>query len=239
MRPGRQALSRFYAILREELDPEKTGREIFVSLSISPLFPAGGGHVRRCCCDAFGHAEDVRYVLNALNFGWWTQPSLYRFNDPDHTVLYNSVVDGRGPTDLPSARSRYLASVISGTVMLLSDNYGPSGDGEIIRGSRERALTLANDPEINRIARIGKPFRPLSLKDGTCPVYFLEHEGRRYAAVFNFSAETKEFRIRPEDLGAPLCGTAEILGRYEALHYENELVVRLEGHDSALLELKG
>ncbi len=239
VRTGRQALSRFYAILREELDPEKTGREIFVSLSISPLFPAGGGHARRCCCDAFGHPEDVRYVLNALNFGWWAQPSLYRFCDPDHTVLYHSVVDGRGSTDLPSARSRYLASVISGTVMLLSDNYGPSGDGEIIRGSRERALTLANDPEINRIARIGKPFRPLSLKDGTCPVYFLEHEGRRYAAVFNFSAETKEFRIRPEDLGAPLCGTAEILGRYEALHYENELVVRLEGHDSALLELKG
>ena len=92
--------------------------EIFVSLSISPLFPAGRGHARRCCCDAFGHPEDVRYVLNALNFGWWTQGSLYAFNDPDHTVLYNSVVDGRGPTGLCSARSRYYASVISGTVML-------------------------------------------------------------------------------------------------------------------------
>ena len=67
---GRMALNYAYSVLSEEID--RAGREIFVSLSIAPLFPTFLGHSRRCCCDAFGHHEDVRYVLNALNFAWWT-----------------------------------------------------------------------------------------------------------------------------------------------------------------------
>ena len=64
------ALNYAYSVLSEKID--RAGREIFVSLSIAPLFPTFLGHSRRCCCDAFGHHEDVRYVLNALNFAWWT-----------------------------------------------------------------------------------------------------------------------------------------------------------------------
>lgn len=91
---GRMALNYAYSVLSEEID--RAGREIFVSLSIAPLFPTFLGHSRRCCCDAFGHHEDVRYVLNALNFAWWTNHRLYTFNDPDHVSLCHSVVDGRG-----------------------------------------------------------------------------------------------------------------------------------------------
>lgn len=83
---GRMALSYAYRIMADAL--EKTGRKIFVSLSIAPLFPCFFGNARRCCCDAFGHHEDVRYVLNALNFAWWTNGRLYQFNDPDHIALY-------------------------------------------------------------------------------------------------------------------------------------------------------
>ncbi len=238
VRTGRQALGRFYSILAEELDSLKIGRKIFVSLSIAPLFPAGYGVSRRASCDAFGHHEDVRYVLNALNFGWWTQGSLYSFNDPDHTVLYNSVVDGRGPADIAEARSRYYASVISGTVLLLSDNYGPKGEGDVISRSRRRALELANDPDVNAIARLGKPFRPVRLADGTCDTYYLDLGNRHLAAVFNFSAEEKTMSVKPSDISAPESGSVLDIGRHTTETYDGVIRVQLSGYDSAILELK-
>lgn len=236
IRTGRQALSRFYDILREELDPGKTGREIFVDLSIAPLFPAGGGHGRRCCCDAFGHHEDVRYVLNALNFGWWTSGTLYRFADPDHTVLYHAFPDKRESTDLNSARSRFLASAISGTVMLLSDNYGPTGEEADVQNARERALELANNPEINRIARLGIAFRPLDLKSDTADLYYLHHDGSVYVAIFNFDSQEKEMMVPLERVGAPKAGNVSHLWSGKMDNYNGNLSVRMQGYDCDLLK---
>ena len=125
----------------------------------------------------------MRYVLNALNFAWWTNHRLYTFNDPDHVSLCHSVVDGRGVTTENEARARYYSAVISGTVMMLSDNYGPVGDDTIIRQARSRAEKIANCAAINEVARLGQAFRPVYLCDGTTPFYTLCHEGRRYAAA--------------------------------------------------------
>lgn len=237
VRTGRQALMRFYKILSEELDPKKIGRDIFVSLSIAPLFPGGYGHARRCCCDAFGHHEDVRYVLNALNFGWWTSGSVYCFADPDHTVLYNSVVDGRGPADENSARSRYNASVISGTVMLLSDNFGPAGDAGLIENSKLRAKKFADNTELNAVARLGIPFRPAFLTDGTTNVYYLNHDGRFYVALFNFDSERRSVGIDCSIISAPERGIARSLNSGESFAYEHSIEVDLDAYDSVILEL--
>ncbi|MBQ8995060.1 MAG: hypothetical protein IJ091_04525 [Oscillospiraceae bacterium] len=235
VRTGRQALNRFYDILREELDEKKIGRKIFVDLSIAPLFPAGGGHARRCCCDSFGHHEDVRYVLNALNFGWWTSGSLYRFADPDHTVLHHAYPDGRGNTDLNSARSRYLASVISGTVMLLSDNYGPTGDPEDIQNAKERARLLANNEEINAVARLGRPFLPLELKSYTTNFYYLRNETDVYLAIFNFEDKGNQYALPLGEIGAKDTGTAHCLWSKQEISYEKGLSVNLEPYDCELL----
>ena len=238
IRTGRQALSRFYDIIREELDPAKVGREIFVDLSIAPLFPPGGGHGRRCCCDAFGHHEDVKYVLNALNYGWWTSGSLYRFADPDHTVLYHAYPDGRGNTDKCSARSRFLASVISGTVMLLSDNYGPTGDAEEIRKTRERTAEIANNADINAVARLGKAFKPLELKDDAAELYYLIEDGIAYIAVFNLKPEERLINIPISRFWIRREGTARHLWSGKTESYSGEINVRLDGYDCDLVEFK-
>lgn len=237
IRTGRQAMNRFYQILWEELDPEKIGREVFVDLSIAPLFPGGGGHGRRCCCDSFGQHEDVRYVLNALNFGWWTNGSLYQFADPDHTVLSHSFVDGRGDTDYYSAKSRFNASVISGTVMLLSDNYGPTGDEDRIARTRERTRELANNPKLNEIARFGKAFVPAYLRSDTTNVYFLHHQGRSFVALFNFDSERRTVSVPAAVVKARQAGEAENLNNGQRFAYDGEISVTLEGFDSAVLEL--
>ena len=225
---GRMALRHAYKILEDEIG--QAGREIFVSLSIAPLFPYFLGNARRCCCDSFGHIEDTRYVLNALNFGWWQSGTVYRFNDPDHLALFHSVIDGRGETTEAEARSRYLSGVVSGTMMILSDNYDKPE-------ARERARRFANSEALNAIARIGRPFRPVELRSDTTPFYTLQHEGRYYAAIFNFSKEEKTLSFRAERGGLPAAGRAVSLWDGSGMRYEKELRVTLPGCDCALFKI--
>lgn len=233
---GRMALNLAYRIMAEEINA--AGREIFVSLSIAPLFPYFLGNARRCCCDTFGHHEDVRYVLNALNFAWWTNGRLYRFNDPDHVPLYLSVVDGRSATTEEEARSRYYASVISGTVMMLSDNYGPEGDPEVIRMSRERTRMFANNPKINALARLGKAFVPVELSDGTTPFYTLCHEGKYYAAIFNFADSEQTLAFTAARGGLPRKGVFRDLRGGDDRDYQGKISVTLKGWDAVIVEVE-
>ncbi len=76
--------------LEERLSPERVGRPFFINLSIAPIFPHQFAHSRRVSCDAFGTLHDTEYMLNSLSHGWWLNDSVYRFNDPDHCVLYKS-----------------------------------------------------------------------------------------------------------------------------------------------------
>lgn len=225
---GRMALHHAYKILEDEIS--KAEREIFVSLSISPLFPYFLGNARRCCCDSFGHIEDTRYVLNALNFGWWQSGNLYRYNDPDHLALFHSVIDGRGETTGAEARSRYLSGVISGTLMILSDNYDKPE-------ARERSRKLANNEAVNALARIGKPFRPVELRSDTTPFYTLQHEGRYYAAIFNFSKKEKTLSFQASRGGLPAAGRAVSLWDASEITYEENIQVTLPGCDCALFEI--
>lgn len=232
---GRMALSHAYRVLAEEID--RAEREIFVSLSIAPLFPYFLGNARRSCCDTFGHHEDVRYVLNALNFAWWTNGRLYRFNDPDHIPLYQSVIDKRETTTEAEARSRYYASVISGTVMMLSDNYGPEGNPAVIAASRERTLQFANLPEVNALARLGKAFVPVELKDGTTPFYTLNFEGRHFAAIFNFAGREETFSFAAVRGGLPRKGSWRDICGGACRAYQGQIEVILPAYDAVILEI--
>ena len=229
---GRQAYNYFWDIVHDELNPDKIAKTVFISSSIDPLFPCGQSHSRRSSCDAFGRHEDVKYVLNALNYGWWTNNSLYQFNDPDHTVLYKSMVDGRDSSSDNEARSRYNASLISGTVMLLSDNYGPKGDKDIINNSKKRALKFANNDRLNEVARLNKAFRPLYLKDASNIYYFDE-----YLAVFNFEDGLKTFEINPGAIKFKKSGVLLNLNNNKKISYKNKISVQLRAYDSVILKL--
>lgn len=232
---GRMALNLAYQILEDEIN--RSERSIFVSLSIAPLFPYFLGNSRRCCCDTFGHYDDVRYVLNALNFAWWTNGRIYQFNDPDHMPLYISAVDKREATTEAEARSRYYASVISGTVMMLSDNYGPEGDKKIIENSRQRAREIANHKEINEIARWGRAFIPVELKDKTVPFYTLCYKDRKLAAIFNFDDKKTILSFEAIKGGLPEKGRfSNVCGGKETA-YEDFIEVTLDAYDAIIIEI--
>ncbi|MGI6608693.1 MAG: hypothetical protein ACOX1F_06975 [Erysipelotrichaceae bacterium] len=237
IKTGRQALMYFYNILKEELDPEKTGKEIFVDFSISPLFPSNYAHGRRCCCDCFGHIEDIKYVLNSLTFGFWTNNYLYQYSDPDHTVLYSSVIDKRGISSFHEAKSRYNASVISGTVMLLSDNYGPDIDNPEVEPAKQRAILLANNENLNRIARFNRAFLPVKFEENN-NLFFLCHQGHTYGAVFNFENEIKTYKLKPELFNFHKSGILLNINDNTSTFFNDEIMLTLDRYDSIVFELK-
>lgn len=170
--------------LQQKLSPEAIGRTFFVNLSIAPLFPYSFAHSRRISCDVFGKLQDTEYMLNSLTHGWWMSNTLYRYNDPDHSVIYKSF--NQDATSWHEGRSRLTASIISGTVLLLGDDFRKEE-------AAERAKAWLGNKEIMDVARLGKTFRPLEggLGKGASDVFVLNvpEENAFYLAIFNFDLE--------------------------------------------------
>ena len=157
------------------LPPE---RSFFVDFSIAPLFPHGYAHARRVSCDSFGQITDTEYMLNSMTYAFWQCGTVYAYTDPDHTCLYRSV--GRPVSAWNEARSRLLASVISGTVLLLSDDYR---NPEAV--SRTEALLTR---EYLDVARRGQVFLPVECSRGEAASrFFCRDDGERvYLAAFKY-----------------------------------------------------
>jgi len=193
--------------IEDDLDPKKIGRPFFLSLSIAPLFPAYG-HSRRVSCDAFGRIEDSEYMLNASTFGWWTNGTLYRFNDPDHTVIARDTDPYHGKWEskpgsvqtLEEARSRVNASVITGTVLLDSDDL-------LDARAQARAKELLTNAAVLDVARAGRSFRPVEGDSGVLAAKVFtrtEPDGSMYVAAFNYSeSEPAAMKLELARLGLP------------------------------------
>jgi alpha-galactosidase len=184
---GVQAYNLGMAHIRDLLNPEKIGKSFFINLSIAPLFPHGYAHSRRISCDAFGTIEDTEYMLNAQTLGWWINNTIYRFNDPDHSVLYKSA--NQRATSEHEGRSRLNASVISGTSMLMGDDYRME---EAVRRTEE---LLAN-PEVMGLAKAGITFLPAGeVKDDRATDLFIRRDDESlYLAVFNYDLSTQKVK---------------------------------------------
>ena len=187
--------------VEDDLSPAKIGRPFFISLSIAPLFPAYG-HSRRVSCDAFGRIEDTEYLLNAVTFGWWTNGTLYRFNDPDHTVVsrdddpYHATAPAGSIQSIEEAQSRVDASVITGTVLLDSDDL-------MDPRAQQRAKDLLTNHAILDVARAGRSFQPVEGNSGFGAANLFvrsEPDGSTLVAVFNYDlshpAEIKADLVR-------------------------------------------
>lgn len=182
IRTGIQAYNKGMACVRETLNPEKIGRPFLINLSIAPLFPHGYAHSRRVSCDAFGTIDDTEYMLNALTYGWWINDSLYRFNDPDHVVLYKS--DNQRAISEHEGRSRLNSAVIAGTSLLLGDDYR-------MEEAARRAKEWMTNPEIMALAKRGVTFRPVECSSGNKSenLFMLRAVEGTYVAAFNFEVE--------------------------------------------------
>ncbi|OPA76675.1 alpha-galactosidase [Paenibacillus selenitireducens] len=166
--------------LTSKLSPERVGKPFFINLSIAPLFPAHFAHSRRVSCDAFGTIADTEYMLNSVTYGWWINDTVYRFNDPDHSVLYKSY--NQDATTRHEGRSRLTGSVIAGTVLLMGDDFREEE-------AAWRAKAWLTNKDIINVARIGKTFVPVEGNNGSGAAdVFVQSDadGDVYVAVFNY-----------------------------------------------------
>ncbi|OBZ17661.1 hypothetical protein [Bacillus sp. FJAT-26390] len=188
VRTGIQAYNKGMAHICETLDPKHIGRPFLINLSIAPLFPHGYAHSRRVSCDAFGTIGDTEYMLNALTYGWWINDSLYRFNDPDHVVLYKSS-NQRSITEA-EGRSRLNSAVIAGTSLLLGDDFR-------MEEAKQRAREWMTNIEVISLARKGVTFRPVEGRSGdkSEDLFILSDEKGTWVAAFNFDAECGSEKI--------------------------------------------
>jgi alpha-galactosidase len=227
---GIQAYNFGMDYIRRMLGPDRIGRPFHINLSIAPLFPHQYGHSRRISCDAFGTLADTEYMLNSLTYGWWMNDAVYRFNDPDHTVLYQSY--NQDATSYHEGQSRLNASVITGTVLLMGDDFRKEE-------ARRRASEWLSNTDVMELARKGVTFVPLEgiSSKGASDVFLLkpsEQEAESfYLAVFNFNKEVSaeknislkrlgfldaqtEYRLKDLWAGTVTEGSGDILVSLEA-----------------------
>jgi len=198
VRTGRQAIMQAYRYMNELMSEDYYQRPLFVSISIAPLFPYGFFHARRSSCDTFGTNDYIEYVLNAFTYSWWQNRRLYDCNDADHLVLWRSFCMNRNSTE-GEARARYTTGVISGGVMLLSDDYDDPN-------ARERALCFAGNPEINALARSRIAFRPVEFNGSSASHAFTAKiDGVPYLAIFAWQPEAEHIEVSLKRAGLP-CG---------------------------------
>ena len=147
--------------------------DMYINLSISPIFPAQYAQSRRIACDAWNKIKDTEYTMNALSWGWWID-RVYQYNDADHVVLRDAT-EGEN-------RARITSSVITG-LFITGDDYSLKGSEEV----KNRARKLLTNPDINAIAT-GRSFRPLNGNHDKAENMFVrtEPDGTRLLAVFNY-----------------------------------------------------
>jgi alpha-galactosidase len=235
------------------------GQDTFIDLAISPLFMGQYGNARRISCDVHGsmnnwheknpalYQKSTENLLNSVTYGWWLD-EVYTYNDADHIQFGNYyydkdnkalLFDGTNPAEpriWPENynRARVTSAVITG-VYLISDDYSATGDPELKR----RAEKFLNNPEINKIAKIGRTFRPIEGDTGfKANNTYVLHDGRdTYLAVFNFDKAPRKFQIDPERAGLPNRSTLRELWSGKTFTSRGRTDITVPGEDAVIYKV--
>ena len=165
------------------------GDDMFISLSIAPMFPYQYGNSRRISCDAWGTIGHTQYVANCLSFGWWAN-QFYQYNDPDHIVL---ISDSPGNETEGENRARVTSGAITG-MLLFGDNFSTNTERGNPALSKERAMIMMTNPDINEMGRLGKSFKPVYAYKATtngADNFFMYHTDKYlYVACISYTSST-------------------------------------------------
>jgi alpha-galactosidase len=175
---------------------ERCGDDMFMVLSIAPLFPSQYANARRISCDAWGEMWHTNYMMNSLSFGWWLS-KVYDYNDPDHLVM--------GDRSEAENMSRMTTAAVTGYCML-GDNLSTKGTFVGTTKSQNKAVKFTSNKAINDVIRLGKSFRPayghkLAGANQSVDLFTLETEDSYYIAYFNYSEGTKSGNLELAPLG--------------------------------------
>ena len=162
--------------------------DMYINLSISPVFPSQYAQSRRIACDAWNKIKDTEYTMNAVSYGWW-QDLIYQYNDADHIVLKDAT-EGEN-------RARITSGIITG-LYILGDDFSVDGDAS----AKSKSLSLLTREEVNNVAT-GVAFRPVEGNGNASESQFLRfnEDGSCDYAVFNYSDEEVKGTVSLDRLG--------------------------------------
>jgi alpha-galactosidase len=219
---GVQAYNQGMAYINEVL-----GGKMFISASIAPLFPSQYAHARRISCDIDGSLRMTEYQLNNLTYGWWQNKTIYQYNDPDYMTF------AKGES-FDAAQTRANAVAISGTVYMNSDDVNNPTAQDLMK-------KLLTNKQINKVALIGKSFRPIEGNTGTdaADVFVMENNGAYYLAVFNFTNEQVVKTVDFNRAGIPHTSPVKVtdLWTNESTQEDKQISINLIGAQSKLLKI--
>jgi hypothetical protein len=219
---------------------EENGGQMFLSLSIAPIFPSGYGNSRRISCDTKGHIsgkdQSTEYMLNSLTYGWWTSGNLY-IADPDHVVL--GVKADHGARSIIEGRSRLLSAIISGGMILDSSRLADDPQGQ------DFARAVYGNRKLLAVASEQKAFRPVEgdTGDRAATAFMRRSERGYYLAVFNYDdKEAHTIRVPLARIAQRLAAAGKVtvhdVATGETTTAANgEVAVTLAPAESKLMEL--
>lgn len=132
-------------------------QDIFINESIAPLLPSGYAHGRRSGIDTTiglqnSYSGIERQALNSAA-SWWTNGTLYKYNDPD-MALPENIANGFDKNTFNESRLLSTAITLGGGHLLIGDNVPFVGE--------DRMTTLRNQSLIN-LVNLGKAAKPVKM----------------------------------------------------------------------------
>lgn len=201
--------------------------DMYINLSISPVFPAHYAQSRRIACDAWNKIKDTEYTLNALSYGWW-QKYIYQYNDADHIVLRDAT-EGEN-------RARITSGAITG-IYIVGDDFSKAGPVE----DKRRAKKFLTNKAVNTVAT-GEVFRPVEGNGKQSEHIFVrkDKDGTFYCAIFNYSEDRMDTVLSLERIGLDAHKEYQVteLWSEEKSSVKHEFPVNIPAKDVKLIQFK-
>lgn len=205
------------------------GDNVFINLSMAPIFPYNYANGRRLACDSFYGIGDTEYMLNSLTYGFW-QSKFYDYIDPDHIVLWGK--DGKASE--AEARSRMVSGIITGGSFLAGDDFiSPVGDSNT---AFARYQDLLGNKKLIEILKYGEPFEGILSTncEYAANIFTLEKDEKTYIAVLNYSSLPRTFSV---DLPSNKCNVENLFTGEKQNTGLGKMFVALEPCDSVIFEI--
>lgn len=198
--------------------------DMYINLSISPIFPAQYAQSRRIACDAWNKIKDTEYTMNAVSYGWWID-RVYQYNDADHVVLKDAT-EGEN-------RARITSAVITG-LYIAGDDFSEGGSKE----GKERATKYLTNEDVNLIAN-GVSFRPIEGIGTNSENQFMRQDNNTlYYVVFNYGEEEMSVNVPFERIGLNPAETLNAKELWSGAEIDLSKAITIPGKDVKLIRIQ-
>ncbi|MGA2743840.1 MAG: PKD domain-containing protein [Candidatus Sulfotelmatobacter sp.] len=185
---------------------DTVGADVVLDKDGSPMLnPVGLVDTGRISADTGHSFQRTKNAASGIAARFYMNHNFF-VNDPDAFNITDSYLleDRRAqtPVSLTAAQASIALSAVSGGMYEI-------GDDMLVLGSEEDRLTLAKNPDLLNIPKVGRASKPLDLmsyqpEDEQPSIFFLKESPRQsILTVFNWTKTSRSHTLKLTDLGLP------------------------------------